>query len=425
MGFEPIAQEYREFVGKLDQEQRRQQSKYDQEVGKKKIVAQIQKELNEGKVPLAINVPDENTMREMIDDEYCKVCNRPAPKGSDPYNFMKARLEQFLASQKEDEEEEEEVVPLFKTAFIKELLDRYSILHNNMGFLTKLDGYIDKAIRDNLKKHEEVERYNSNIEKDEERKKQILAQTEGLTEEQLISAYQNISEWWKGRVDAERQSEILKTKIANHQAKLEEYQEEYSKISEESSAAMYGRSSQAIRRILDAFTGAKRRNKREFLNQLEAAANEYLALLNKGDFRGYAQIVEKQDNSAEIILIDTDGTRIYNPNTALKTTMYMSLLFAVAKLTTIKHENDYPLIFDAPTSSFTAAKESDFFGVIAGINKQTIIVTKSFLIEDADGNSKLDKERLKEIDAKKYRIEKKRPFDEKDLSTIQTTVESI
>ena len=32
---------------------------------------------------------------------------------------------------------------------------------------------------------------------------------------------------------------------------------------------------------------------------------------------------------------------------------------------------------------------------------------------------------LKDIDAKKYRIEKKRPFDDKDLSTIQTTVESI
>jgi DNA sulfur modification protein DndD len=66
MGFEPIAQEYREFVGKLDQEQRRQQSKYDQEVGAKKIVAQMQKELNQGKIPLAINIPDENTMREML-----------------------------------------------------------------------------------------------------------------------------------------------------------------------------------------------------------------------------------------------------------------------------------------------------------------------------------------------------------------------
>ena len=161
------------------------------------------------------------------------------------------------------------------------------------------------------------------------------------------------------------------------------------------------------------------------MDQLEEVTNDYLALLNKGDFRGYAQIIEKPNSSAEIILIDTDGSRIYNANTALKTTMYMSLLFAVAKLTTVKHENDYPLIFDAPTSSFTAAKESDFFGVIAGINKQTIIVTKSFLVEDAKGASTLDSLRLNEIDAKKYRIEKARPFDEKDLSTIQTTVEPI
>lgn len=424
MGFEPIAQEYREFVGKLDQEKRKQQSKYDQEVGAKKLVAQMQKELSEGKVPLAINIPDENTMREMLDDEFCKVCNRPAPKGSDPYNFMKMRLESFLASQKDDEQDEE-VEPLFKYSFIKELSDRYSILNNNMGFIARLNGFIDKSIRENIKKHEDVDKYSINIERDEERKKQILAQTEGLTEEQLVSAYQNISEWWKGRADAERQSDMLKSKIDKHTEILEGYQEEYAKISEESSAAMYGRSSQAIRRIMDAFASAKQRNKRDFLNQLEEAANEYLALLNKGDFRGYARIIEKADNSAEIVLIDSDDTRIYNPNTALKTTMYMSLLFAVAKLTTIKHENDYPLIFDAPTSSFTTAKESDFFGVIAGIKKQTIIVTKSFLVEDMEGNSKLDMNRLKEINAKKYRIEKKRPFDEKDLSTIQTTVEPI
>lgn len=424
MGFEPVAQEYRDFVGKIDRERRKLQSQYDQEVGAKKLVAQMQKELNEGKVPLAINIPDENTMREMLDDEFCKVCNRPAPKGSEAYNFMKMRLEHFLASQKDDNEQDD-VEPLFKNDFIRELSDRYSVLHNNMGFLSRLDGFINKAIRDNIKKHEDIDKYSANIEKDEERKKQILAQTDGLTEEQLVSAYRNISEWWQARTDAERQSEILKAKIEKHTAILEGYQEEYAKISEESSAAMYSRTSQAIRKIMEAFSSAKQRNKRDFLNQLENVANEYLELLNRGDFRGQAKIVERADNSAEIVLVDADGARIYNPNTALRTTMYMSLLFAVAKLTTIKHENDYPLIFDAPTSSFTAAKESDFFGVIAGINKQTIIVTKSFLIEDAEGNSKLDLKRLKEIDAKKYRIEKKRPFDEKDLSTIQTTVEPI
>lgn len=424
MGFEPIAEEYREFVGRLEKEQRKQQSKYDQEIGAKKVVAQMQMELNQGHVPLAIDIPNENTMREMLDEEFCKVCGRPAPKGSEAYNFMKKRLDDYLASL-ENEEEKDEVEPLFKKAFIKELNDRYSVLHNNLKFLNRINDYIDNSIRDNLKKHATIDKLTSNIEQEEEKKKQILAQTEGLSEDQLISAYNNISEWWKARADAERRSDILKIQIEKHNSSLEEYRSQFSKISEDSSAAMYSRSSQAIRKIFESFVSAKKKNKRDFLDQLEEVTNEYLKLLNKGDFRGYARILEKPNSSAEILLIDSDGSRIYNANTALKTTMYMSLLFAVAKLTTIKHENDYPLIFDAPTSSFTAAKESDFFSVIAGINKQTIIVTKSFLVEDSNGSSRLDIQRLKEIDAKKYRIEKARPFDEKDLSTIRTSVKII
>ena len=425
MGYEPIAEEYRDLVGLLDREQRKQQSKYDQEIGAKKVVAQMQRELNHGHVPLAINIPDENTMREMINEEFCKVCGRPAPKGSPEYEFMKKRLDDYLASLESEDEKEVEVEPLFKYAFIKELYDRYSVLHNNMKFLNRLNGYIDNAIMDNLKKHDIIDRLSSNIEQEEEKKKQILAQTDGLSEEELVSAYNNISEWWKARSDAERRSDFLEAQINKHNETLKGYLEQFAKISEDSSAAMYSRTSQAIRRILDSFIAAKKKNKRDFLDQLEEVTNDYLTLLNKGDFRGYAQIVERPNSSAEIILIDTDGSRIYNANTALKTTMYMSLLFAVAKLTTVKHENDYPLIFDAPTSSFTAAKESDFFGVIAGINKQTIIVTKSFLVEDSEGNSSLDTHRLDEIEAKKYRIEKAKPFDEKDLSTIQTYVEQI
>ena len=425
MGYGSIAEDYKNIVGSLEKEQRKQQSKYDQEIGAKQIVAQMQKELNQGHVPLAINIPNENTMREMLDEEFCKVCGRPAPKGSDAYLFMKKRLDDYLDSLKNDDDQEEQVEPLFKNAYIKELYDRYSVLHNSMNFLNRLNGLIDDSIRENLKKHETIDRLSSNIEQEEEKKKQILAQTDGITEDQLVSAYNNISAWWKARSDAERRSDFLEAQIKKHNETLEDYRSQFSKISEDSSAAMYSRTSQAIRKILDSFISAKKKNKRDFLDQLEEVTNEYLGLLNKDDFRGYAQIIEKPNSSAEIILIDTDGSRIYNANTALKTTMYMSLLFAVAKLTTVKHENDYPLIFDAPTSSFTAAKESDFFSVIAGINKQTIIVTKSFLVEDSTGNSSLDKMRLSQIDAKKYRIAKAQPFNDKDLYTIRTYVESI
>ena len=426
MGFLPIAEEFRQIVAKLEKSKRSQQSKYDQEIGAKKLAKTIQQELIDGHVPLAINVPDENTMREMLNDEICKVCGRPAHKGTPEYAFMQARLDAFLASKK-TVEEEEDVEPLFKNDYIGELNRMYNTLHNNMRFLTNLDAFITKAIFFNFDKHSQIDKITANIEREEESKKKILAQTEGLTEEQLVSAYYEISEWWSGRMQAERSSEALSIKIGQHETLLAGYREEYSKISEESSAAMYARSSQAILRILNAFTAAKQANKRDFLNQLENAANEYLAELNKGDFRGTAKIIEKPDDSAEIILVDVDGTRVYNPNTALKTTMYMSLLFAVAKLTTVKHENDYPLIFDAPTSSFTGSKEGDFFGVIGNIQKQTIIVTKSFLSEKEDslGESLLDKTKIDRINAKKYRLKLKRPFVEEDLSTIQTVIEEI
>ena len=335
-------------------------------------------------------------------------------------------LDAFLASKK-TAEEEEEVEPLFKYDFIGELNRMYNTLHNNMRFLTNLDGFITKAIFFNFEQHAKIDKISANIEREEESKKKILAQTEGLSEDQLVSAYYEITEWWKGRMQAERSSEYLSTQIGQHEKTLAQYREEYSKISEESSAAMYARSSQAILKILNAFSAAKQANKRDFLNQLETAANEYLAELNKGDFRGTARIIEKPDDSAEIILVDVDGTRVYNPNTALKTTMYMSLLFAVAKLTTIKHENDYPLIFDAPTSSFTGSKEGDFFSVIGNIQKQTIIVTKSFLTEKENslGESLLDKPKIDKINATKYRLKLKRPFVEEDLSTIQTVIEDI
>lgn len=426
MGFESIAREYGDYVASLDKEQRRMEREFQREQGAKKLAGKMQEEINQGFVPLALNIPDENTMREMLHDEVCKVCGTPAPKGSKPYNMMKKHLEDYLASLKDTsnaEEEEEET--LFKREFIRELVNRYTVLHNGMSWLSRLPNIIKTEIEKNRSNHEMADGLQAKLEQEEEQKRKILAQTDGLTEEQLISAFNNISEWWKQKSSAESRADFLKRQIDEHQRKKEEYQEEYSKISEESAAATYGRTSNAMRRIAEAFLSAKIRNKREFLSQLENTTNKYLERLNRGDFRGQAHIVEKADESAELMLIDTDGARIYNPNTALKTTMYMSLLFAVAELTTVKHEDDYPLIFDAPTSSFTAAKESDFFGVIGEINKQTIIVTKSFLNENADGSSSIDTKRLKAIKGKKYRIEKKRPFDEKNLATIETRIEPI
>ena len=79
----------------------------------------------------------------------------------------------------------------------------------------------------------------------------------------------------------------------------------------------------------------------------------------------------------------------------------------------------------ASTSSFTDAKETEFFNVISNLDKQVVIVTKSFLKESNDGNLILDQNKVNEVSGRVFRIEKKKPFDDKDLATIQTVITKI
>lgn len=99
----------------------------------------------------------------------------------------------------------------------------------------------------------------------------------------------------------------------------------------------------------------------------------------------------------------------------------MAVLFAIADISSKKKEKRYPLIFDAPTSSFTLAKEKEFFNVIGKIDKQIVIVTKSFL----KGDGALDYDTLQTINGNVLRIAKKEPFNDKDQATIQTVVSKI
>ena len=103
----------------------------------------------------------------------------------------------------------------------------------------------------------------------------------------------------------------------------------------------------------------------------------------------------------------------------------MSVLFAIGNLSSERDGTELPLLFDAPTSSFTDTKENEFFRVISSLEKQVIIVTKSFLKESAPGEVVLDRSRLNSIEGSIFRIEKKKPFDDKKLGTIQTVISKI
>ena len=100
--------------------------------------------------------------------------------------------------------------------------------------------------------------------------------------------------------------------------------------------------------------------------------------------------------------------------------MYISVLFAISDFTQEKRDEDYPLFFDAATSSFGDSKESDFYNVIDKIDKQCIIVTKDFITR-----GKVREEDINKLTCSVYRIKKVDGFDQTNMATIRTIINKI
>jgi len=417
--FSQILKEYQIKISAFSKEKRRLEDEDKTIKGKKEAYHEISKSLKKGVVPLSIYIPDESTMNEMINDEVCKVCGREAEKGSDAYNFMVRKLSELIQSQQPQKKKEE--VPLFQNNFAKELEQRGVSLAYNNEELNNLINKIRELIDFNEARKAEVKKIQQNIDIEEENKKKLLAQNDTFSEDQLQNAYENIKNWFDYRNEAEKQILVLEHEEKVIVSDLTLVQEKYDTLAKKSVASTYSKVHTAFSKIQSAFKNAKEKNTLDFLILLEEKANRYLEKLNIEGFHGIIRIFKTPDGSARIILQDKNDRFVAKPNQQLATTMYMSVLFAVSELTTIKRENDYPLIFDAPTSSFSPKNEIDFFNVIANIKKQCVIFSKSFLTD----NGLLDSEKINSLHCTVYRMNKRKPFDKKDLTTIQTEITLI
>lgn len=261
----------------------------------------------------------------------------------------------------------------------------------------------------------------------EDEKSRLLIQADGLTEAMLDKNFRDIKGFYEQRDRA-------KDRISDYRERLAKVQMEYDKVKEEfeqlnpttGMAKVYNRVHTLLDKVMRAFVNAKSENLRRFLASLEERTNNYFEKLNKNDFRGLIRIVQTASDSAEIKLFSSNGTPIKNPGGAQETTMYMSLLFAISDLTTLKREEDYPLIFDAPTSSFENFKENVFYNIIDKIQKQCIIVTKDLLeVDKLTGKKTLNEAQIEALTCSVYRIEKQTGYNETDLSTIRTIITPI
>ena len=428
--FPPILKEFKAKSATFSKEKRRQNDDFIKqkamERGKLEAIKELCGTLENGASKLPWYLPDEETMEEMIHDHICKVCGRPAPEDSEAYRFMLAKLEEYkthVANRKKKENEIEilEKKELFKANHIEKIHNLSMQLSGNREEeVSKIKDEINDRLDLETKLKQEIEEFKAKIEETQDEKTRLLIQS-NVAEELLKKMFSD----FKGMFVQKERAEIsLATLQAEHKTLTEQkaqLHQKFDKLDPQSSQAkVYRDIHRTLEAIAKAFQNAKSENLRRFLGDLEDRANEYLNKLSANDFHGEIRLRQTADESTKIDLFSSNGTEIKSPSGSQKTVMYMSVLFAISDFTNMKRDENYPLIFDAATSSFGDSKEEQFYNVIDKLNKQCIIVTKDFITKG--------QLRLGDIDAltcSVYRLQKAAGFDERNMATIRTTIEKI
>ena len=426
-----VYKEFSEKCSSISKEKRQQEAQFDQERGRR--IGQLEGEksviekLVNGSAKLPWNLPDKATMQEMLDDEICKVCGRPAPKGSEAYEFMLHKLEEYQQkieekSKLDEERRRIEGDRLFHSSYVEEL-------HN---LSIRLSGEEERSVASKCKEileemrcvsiyRDQLKITDGKMQKIRDEISNLLIQAGNISEDLLEKNFADLKSLFVQQNKTQQQISDLKHRIKSQEARKDGITKELQALEPDSIKVRELKEVNNIFSIIaEAFSSAKKQNLRLFLNDLEDRANEYMHQLSVNDFHGVLHLRETAEGGAAIQLQSSNGTDVKNPSGSQLTIMYMSILFAISDFTIQRRDENYPLIFDAATSSFGDAKEAGFYNVIDRLDKQCIIVTKDFITKGLVRTDDINR-----LSCSVYRIQKAAGFDQNNLSTIRTIVKKI
>jgi DNA repair exonuclease SbcCD ATPase subunit len=428
LGFAPILREFNNKMDSLKTSKENIENEYrkkQEEEWQKEQIAKAKSELEK----IAWSYSDVEKMKHMLVAQRCFYCGCDAPEGSVRYDFIQQRINdviQILTPQKGNKRPE--IKPYFKARNIDDLYNLGRSLKDTGKDIPGIPDEIESAFHSNDDKRATISKKSALI--DELRKDITTMYATSSSGENLKDYVSNIAvvnRWHDLKQESAIEIDRLTHKsIPEIEEKISKKRLEQSKITKGTGLDSLLQINEFFRLLNNAMIDTQDSIYEEFLARLAKEANVFLAMLNVDDFTGIIKIYLDRFNNLKIELQDKNGKVITNPNTSLLTTMHISILFAISELTKENQNAVYPLIFDAPTSSFDEGKDKTFYECLnAHVNKQCIVVTKSYLYKDGNGEFAIDEKALSKINCKKFRIKKEEGFDKLDISTISTIVKEL
>ena len=433
MGFTPIIEEYNRKMqsflaskANIEREyEKKQEEEHDKELTKK-AKTELEK--------IAWKMNDVEKMKYMLHTHRCAICGSEAPEGSVTYDFIKQRIHdviELLTPKPTDKKVE--IKKYFSNDNIEDLVkmgdklvDEESKIYTNIEGIPSV---IQMRFADNQKMRDDIAAWSQKLTKIANKIASLNANSvSGINLLDYANDIDSINQLISQREDSGlERNRLLQITIPKAKEELQKKRDELKKLMKAAGNDAQYDVYEFFRHLHNAIENTEEATTEELLASIAKNANVFLAQLNVDDFTGVIRIYIK-DNKPMIDLEDKNGKIITNPNTSLLTTMHISILLAISELTKESKRSEYPLIFDAPTSSFDEGKDKSFYDCLnTKVDKQCIVVTKSFLLKnEKTGEYEIDKVALDKLNCKKFRIKKLSDgFDKLDITTIDTQVNEI
>lgn len=424
VNFEPFHKEFAAKVSAHSKTRRELQSEYDKQKGIKVGEKKAKAELLNNAIPLPNNIPSKAIMEEMLNDEICKVCNREAKKGSEAYEFMMKRLRTYLESQVTEENEPEKDEPLFKFDYTNRL-DNLSISHeDNLKNLRLIRTKIKELFEFNDDRKKDIEELNEQLEKEKTEREKILGNS-SIGAEKLSDVLKNYNAWQRDLKNRNKDQVDYTTKLKSLESELKAKKEEKDKIDTSSANSFLIKTRNILRDIETIFIDTKEKKFDEFIEKLQTKSNNFFKTINIDAFTGTIVFTRRNKVNRTIVEVELqeDNRTFYKPNQSLLTSMHISILFAISELASEIKEENFPMIFDAPTSSFGENKTAQFLNLIYETENQKILLIKDFLHTDKATKTLSIKKEFENVRRDKaFWVKLERPFDPNNLKTINSQV---
>lgn len=424
VNFEPFLKEFADKIALHSKTRRELQSEFDKQKGIKEGEKKTKVELLNKAVPLPIGVPSKSYMEEMLKDEICKVCNREAKKGSEAYEFMKKRLEDYLESLTLEEDEPEYVEPLFKFDYSTKLGYLCNSHEDNLKNLRLIRKKIKEHFEFNNERKKDIEELNEKLEKEKSEREKILGNS-SFGAEKLSSVLKDYNAWQTNLRDRNNEKVTYTANLKEIESELKAKKEEKDSIDMNSTNSFYIKTRNILRDIETIFNDTKEKKIDEFIEKLQTKSNDFFKQINIDAFTGTIVFNKRNIQNRAIVKVELqeDGRTFHKPNQSLETSMHISILLAISQLASEIREEKFPLILDAPTSSFGEHKTAQFLNLIYKTDNQKILLIKDFLHIDKTNKVLSIKKEFEHVQRDKaFWIRLERPFDPNNLKTINTQV---